>query len=193
MWPYNGSSTTVWAWVLISSTITVSSGTVWKTPLSVVWQLEDLDLFPTDYASSLASQLRVTWFATRTSSPDSISTQRNSNTTSTAATSGLSTGAKIGIGVGTFAGALVLLIIAIYALLRRRKNKRLNENIQPTPMPAEMQDQDADLAERKRFIDGRWRSEVHAEHEIRELDSRGVRVVPGPPVELEGAGRIGGR
>lgn len=60
-------------------------------------------------------------------------------------------------------------------------------------MPAEMQDQDADLAERKRFIDGRWRSEVHAEHEIRELDSRGVRVVPGPPVELEGAGRIGGR
>lgn len=100
----------------------------------------------------------------------------------------LSTGAKAGIAVGAAVGGLLIIITVVWALLRRRKLRKARANAEaPIPTTAEMQDQDEDIATRKKFIDGKWRSEMHAQGQIRKLDSRGVHVVPGPPAELEGA------
>lgn len=49
-----------------------------------------------------------------------------------------------------------------------------------------MEDHDQELAQRKIFVNGKWRIEAEADRETGELDSRGVVVVPGPPAELEG-------
>jgi hypothetical protein len=49
-----------------------------------------------------------------------------------------------------------------------------------------MEDQDVTLPTHKWYLDGKWRSEAEAKNEPGELDSRNIRVVGGPPVELEG-------
>lgn len=37
----------------------------------------------------------------------------------------------------------------------------------------------------KWFLEGRWRSEAEERIDLQELDSKTVKIVPGPPVELE--------
>jgi hypothetical protein len=87
---------------------------------------------------------------------------------------GLSTGAKAGIGAGVgLAGLLITLTFIGIVLLHRRKRSDPN-------MP-EMTGHSLGL---KRFLGGKWRSEVEGRSEPVEIDSRGVRVVGGPPVEL---------
>jgi hypothetical protein len=49
-----------------------------------------------------------------------------------------------------------------------------------------MENQDATLSTHKRYLGGKWPSETEAKNEPSELDSRNIRVVGEPPVELEG-------
>jgi hypothetical protein len=82
----------------------------------------------------------------------------------------------------------ILFIISIsgFLLLRRRhaRNNIAASTSQPTT--AEMEEQDTILSTRKWYLGGKWRSEAEAKTEPGELDPRSIRVVGGPPVELEG-------
>lgn len=83
-------------------------------------------------------------------------------------------------------GALSLIMVAVWLLLRRRKQKGLTTS-PDTPLSVKMQGPDNDFAAARRFINGQWKSEVHAQHCVDELNSEGVHVVPEPPAELDGA------
>jgi hypothetical protein len=83
-------------------------------------------------------------------------------------------------------------IAAFFIVKRRRKLRALADPRSPTTTTtklAEMEDQDESLVNRKWFLEGKWRSETAAEEKQHELDSRGVFVVPGSPVELECSNR----
>lgn len=148
------------------------------------WQETDLPKLPPAYASSLAKRIGVAF--TQSATPGSAS-PLPSQTTSSLPVNSLSTGAKAGIGVGVTIGALLILaLIAFLILRRRRKNsERTTQGSQDETRP-EMEDQDATLATKKWYLGGRWRSEVETpKNKPGELDSRSVRVVGGPPQELD--------
>lgn len=151
-----------------SSTTTVATGLAIADPIVVAWQTEDYRFFPSEYAASLAERFDIAL---------------PTNATSQTPVPGLSTGAKGGIGVGAAIGACAVLVgVALLFLRRRRKPKPSGE-----PTLPEMADGDHDLARKKWWAGGKWRSEVETQTEQQELDSKTVRVVPGPPVELDGA------
>jgi NAD(P)-dependent dehydrogenase (short-subunit alcohol dehydrogenase family) len=89
----------------------------------------------------------------------------------------LSTGGKAGIGVGAVLGFVALGALLILLLLRRKKKLQ-------HPTVPEMDGQPSGF---KRFLGGKWRAEAEAKSEPVEIDSRGIKVIPGPPVELEAA------
>lgn len=95
----------------------------------------------------------------------------------------LSTAAKAGIGIGAIVGTIVIATAFILLCLKRRRNSSEAAS-ERTNIP-EMEDQDRNLAKRKWFISGRWRSEAQAEFTPQELDSKGVHVVEGPSAKLE--------
>jgi hypothetical protein len=176
-----------------SSIVMIASGLAVADPVIVAWQAEDLQLFPSDYQTSLAQKIGIS-LPTRTSSPTSAP---NSAPTS----NGLSTAAKAGIGVGAvLVAAIIVLIMAILRIRRRRKHA---STMQQSSI-AEMEDQDQNGTQRKWFFGGKWRNEIHADvvNEVHaesiqneldstvvqnELDSRHVHIVPGPPAELDGS------
>lgn len=131
--------------------------------------------FSEEYAVSIAKQMGVSFTPSSSSRPE-----------------GLSTSAKIGIGVGNGIAALFALLLVVYAILRRRRRTKSTQSA-PSDVAgastAEMEDQDATLATRKWYVGGRWRSEAEVKDNKQpgELDSRSVRVVGGPPVELDGS------
>lgn len=141
--------------------------------LMMYWKKEDLSSFPEEYAISVAKDMGVSF------TPGSASRAGH-----------LSTGAKIGIGVGVSVGVLLALFFVVYVVLWRRKRSTHDQNsplhVQQTNT-AKMEDQDASRATRKWYLGGRWRSEAEVKNEPGELDSRGVRIVEGPPAELDGS------
>jgi hypothetical protein len=160
----------------ISSIIIISAGLAVADPIIVAWQQDDLNSFPSDYASSLARKVGITL------TPDPVSSSRSGPTSPTAA-GGISTGAKAGIGVGVVLGAAIIGVTIVLLYMRRwRKAETTAEGAGV----AEMEDQDGHLGERKWFFGGRWRSEVNSVPVQNELDSKTVHVVPGPPAELDG-------
>jgi hypothetical protein len=72
--------------------------------------------------------------------------------------------------------------IIIAFLLRKKRAKAQTTDQATTP---ELEDQEETLAKRKWFLKGRWRSEVEAKADPQELDSKNIKFIPGPPVELE--------
>jgi len=163
----------------------VSSGTAVAEPLVVYWQASDLNYFPVDYASSLASVMRVPFVAT------GLSSLTPSNTTTPVATPPptdpnnkghrLSPGAIAGIAIGI--GALVIsgIVILLYLWRRRKRRQRLQH-----PDVPEMEGSSRGL---KRFMGGKWRAETDGTSEPVEAGSTSVRIIPGPPVELDGTQR----
>jgi hypothetical protein len=162
----------------VSSITTISSALAVADPLIVAWQLEDLAVFPTAYAASLANKIGVSPTPRVQTVPD-----LPRETGAAPASHELSTAAKAGIGVGSAVGAIII-AIAIVFLWWRARRKRAVPTQENTHVP-EMEDQDGNLAKRKWFLGGSWRSEAHAERTAQELDSKTVHVVPGPPAELE--------
>lgn len=135
--------------------------------------MEDFMLFPPDYATSLAKRIGVTLPTSTEEHP-----QQNS-------TPPLSAGAKAGIGTGVAIGAIAVVVAIVLLCLRRRRKMVVRPATQEHTIP-EMADQDHDLAKRKWWMRGKWRSEVDAQAEPQELESKAVHVVPGPPTELDG-------
>ncbi|KAH7066332.1 hypothetical protein BKA63DRAFT_389829, partial [Paraphoma chrysanthemicola] len=155
-----------------SSITVIPSGLAIADPITVAWQYDDLALFPTEYARSLAQKIGIT-----------LPTPRSQETTSPPNTTGVSTAAKVGIGIGAVLGAAILGVVIVVLFMRRRWRKA--EITSTESNLAEMEDQDGDHGVRKWFFGGRWRGEISAIPTQNELDSKTVHVVPGPPAELE--------
>ncbi|KAJ8108724.1 hypothetical protein OPT61_g7973 [Boeremia exigua] len=166
------SSASIYSTVTISSTTQLTTGLAVADPVVIAWQIEDFRLFPSTYAASLAAQIGVNL------SPTDIGAEPAS----------LSTAAKVGIGVGALIGALAVITALVVLCLKRRRQK--TETSAPPDMLPEMADQDHDLATKKWWAGGKWRSEAAAHAEPQELESKTVHVVPGPPAELEGSARL---
>jgi hypothetical protein len=149
----------------------VFTGTVWAEPVSVYWQSSDLSLFPSAYATSLASAMNVPFLS---------ATSPTSSTLPTRTPEALSVGAKAGIGVGAFFGVAIIAGALVFVSLRRRKRQK---SMQHPDLP-EMNGQDSGF---KRMFAGKWRAEVDGSSKPVEIDSRNVMVMPGSPVELEGS------
>jgi hypothetical protein len=166
----------------VSSITTITSALAVADPIRVAWQLFELETFPTSYAASLANKIGASF----------TPTARVQNTPDLPPETGvppapraheLSTAAKAGIGVGSAVGAIIVVLAILFLWLKSRRKRAVSPQ-EGTVVP-EMEDQDGNLAKRKWFLGGKWRSEAHAEHTAQELDSKTVHVVPGPPAELE--------
>jgi hypothetical protein len=166
----------------LSSLTVLSTGTATAFPFIVFWQLNDLSIFPSDYGSSLAAVLKAPFGSQTTtcSSASSTSTQIPSGTRNPSPR--LSPGAQAGIGVGTGAVGIISVIAVIY-LWRRRKHRR-RRGVAHLAI-SEMEGGSNGL---KRFMGGKWRAETDGTSEPVE-ESKNVRVIPGPPVELEATHR----
>jgi hypothetical protein len=172
----------------MSNTTTLSRGVAIADAIKVGWQSSDLSKFPPAYAASLAKAISVNF--TPTASPGTASTLPRE--IGSPPPSALSTGAKAGIGVGAILGFILLLSLVFATLIiRKRRQKRAATTTDPAAIAEtpEMADQDNDLATRKWYLGGRWRNEAEAKNQLGELDSRAVRVVPGPPPELDAVER----
>ena len=174
---------------IVRDSSVITSGAAQRIGMHTRFQSKDLDLFPTDIASLMAQKFNISWKAATGQPVGSILPSRTGSADpSSNMNPSLSTGAKAGIGVGAALAALATLGIAVGALLRHRKKRNsATDTINPAEI-SELRDQDQHLAERKQFIDGRWRSEVETQRQIRELDSMGIHAgfIQGPPAELEG-------
>jgi hypothetical protein len=164
-------STSTLVFSLRSPTV-LSSGLAQAQAVTVRWQSSDLSSFPSAYAASLASLVAMPVGPTSSSSSLSLVTS-----SPPPITHGLSTGGKAGIGVGAVLGFVALGALLILLLLRRKKKLQ-------HPTVPEMNGQPSGF---KRFLGGKWRAEAEAKSEPVEIDSRGIKVIPGPPVELEAA------
>jgi len=191
---YSGESSTTEvyeAFILIGDTLsTISSLTSLATGLAVAdavvvaWDLPEMISFPPDYRTSLANRIGVSVTPTATPAPSPSLPTQTGNVTPTP-DAPLSTGAKAGIGVGVVLGAAVIVGIIILLWLRRRKR---GPAVGLGQAVAEMEDQDGTHAKKRWFFGGRWRNEAEVRPTLtQELDSKAVRLVPGPPVELDSA------
>jgi hypothetical protein len=100
----------------------------------------------------------------------------------------LAPGVIAGIVIGAIVGAITILLVGFWIL--RKKKRRKNQSQARTASASgnavhEMEDQDNVLSRRKWFLKRHWRNEVQGSVDPQELDSKNVRLVPGPPVELE--------
>jgi hypothetical protein len=169
--------------VTISNTTTITAGLAVADPIIVAWQIADLKLFPSEYASSLANKIGIALPSSTPTAPSPPLTNApadpsNPNILSTGATAGIAVGAMLG---AVIIGVIIGVIIVALCLRRRRKAVPITRDSEI----ADMEDQDRGLHDCKWFFGGRWRSEVVAELTQNELDSKIVHVVPGPPAELE--------
>lgn len=174
---------------VIDNATTITQGLAIADPILVGWSEKELALFPTSYASSVAKQAGLKWGLPTPGSTADL--PRETNPARSATPRGLSTGGKVGIAISVL-GVVVLGALLFWLLLRRKRKGKQQEpqtaEIEGKPTP-EMEDQDQELATRRWFLRGRWRSEVRAQERPGELDSRTVNIVPGPPVEIDLAER----
>lgn len=149
------------------------SGEIWAEPVLIYWQKSDLPSFPSKYAAEVAASIGIMSSAdSKFSSTSAIEQQHFSG-----GNARISKGEITGIVVGTIFFALLLGGSILLLLQRRRQKRRL-------PDLPEMTGHTLGL---KRFMAGKWRAEADAKTAPTEIDSRSVRVIPGPPVELEGS------
>lgn len=151
--------------------VEVKSGVAHARPMVVYWQSSDLSGFPYEYASSIASVINVTWQNFTTTSPPPP-TPRAKN-------SGPSPGAIAGIAVGIGVFLIVSIVLLLY--LRRRMKQKQQQRLQHPGM-SEMEGSSRGL---KHFVGGRWRAEQDGTSQPVEAGSTSVKIIPGPPVELD--------
>jgi len=168
------------SWVTYKNTTVLSFGTAFARPLYVYWQSKDLSLFPPDYASSLATQMGVSFSLTPAPSPSLSSTipPPTSSSVKEGSAPTLSPTRKAGIGVGLGIGGLALGAIFV-AILWWRRRKRMLQFHPPEP---ELSGHSRGLM---MLLKGEWRAEANGASQPVEAGGRSVAVIPGPPVELE--------
>ncbi|CAI6339935.1 unnamed protein product [Periconia digitata] len=175
--PYTTSSVTK------KSTTVVSSGIASAEPFQIFWKAEDLRLFPTEYASSLASRIDVPF---ATSTPASPGARLGSGTPQTSTpVPGLSTAAKAGIGVGSVLGSAVAIGALVITLLWRRRSQRRRDelvaegdgdHIMRLELPGEDAIKKPEVAYIIPEVHGKALNEVDATpRAIAEIDSRNIR------------------
>ena len=167
----------------MSSITGLATGLAVADPVVVAWNLEEMELFPDAYRTSLAKRIGVASPASGLSSsnfPEATGNGMNTDPDK-AASDGLSTGAKAGIGVGVSLGTVLLIAaLVLYLIQRSAKTKERN-----TAM-AELEDPQTTNSRKRWFLGGRWRNEAGVDGSTKhELDSRAVNVVSGPPAELD--------
>jgi hypothetical protein len=165
---------------------TMPTGTAQADPVTVAWQIEDLSLFPTAYAASLAQKIGVSYtvqatpgttsiIPPATNSPPTLSSATNSSpalssfTNSpppTLTSSKLSTGEKAGVAIG--ASCALIGAILFFLLMKRRRRR----NTEQAAKVAEMEDQHGMLSDSNQvFLGGKWRNEADANTGNQLLDS----------------------
>jgi hypothetical protein len=155
----------------------VTSGTAWAAPLVVYWESKDLSHFPPDYAMSLASVIKVPFGDISSSlSNSTVPPLTPPPTNPNDQGSKLSPGAIAGIAVGIVTLVISSVVLGLY-LWRRQKQQRLQH-----PDEAEMEGSSRGL---KHFLGGRWRAEQDGTSQLVEAGSSSVKIIPGPPVELD--------
>jgi hypothetical protein len=167
-------------------------------PIVVGWEREDLTLFPTNYASSLAQRIGVPFTASSAvpASTSRLPQQTNSSSPSSASKSPHLTGGQIaGISIGVIL-AVALVGVGFFLLYTRKRRKATALGVNGSQLP-EMEGQSSGIG--RWFWPGQWRPkskvqelnanvsdcELDGEGVRPELDSRAVVIVPGEPVELD--------
>ena len=160
------------------NTTVIESGVAIAAPAMVAWQKKDLSLFPPAYASSVATQVGIEFTATPTVSPGQASSiPPPTSTANSTRPHHMSAEAKIRVGVGTALGALAcgaMMIIIVWWVRRKREV--------PHPTEPELQGYSRGL---RIFLRGKWRAEAEGLSQPVETDGRSVKIIPGPPRELE--------
>lgn len=176
----DGTSTTVSNMTLLKTGLAVAD------PVEVAWELDDMISFPSSYRTSLANKIGVTLPSSASpAGTSSLPSQTGDGASIPSSQHRLNPGSIAGIVVGVLAGTAILIGVVVGLLWRRRKRVQSPPSGGDDTMP-EMEDQDAANSHKRWFLGGRWRSEVEVEPASpQELESKTVRVVPGPPVELD--------
>lgn len=162
----------------------VSSVVAVHEPVTIIWELTDLSLFPADVATRRSSI--VSRFADISASNSTVSTVVNNDTTESYTSTALSLPARIGIGVGV-AMAVIITIITVSAYLykvRRRRRK--------LPVPARNNAIELDGGQPiwKRFFGREWRAELPQDGRTAELAAEqqpSELTATQSPVELPGS------
>jgi hypothetical protein len=187
---------------------TMTRGVAIHGPIRVAWNEDELSIFPTAYASSLAQMIGVPLPSTiAPGQSSSLPTPTSSSSTSPTAPrtdkAALSKRAIASIAVGS-AIAAVLLGFSIFLIIsRRRRGKRAHTAAEKDELDMpEMGDQEQSSKRGRWLNGGRWRNEVlteggelevtaererqelPVEERQQELESGSVFVVPGSPAEL---------
>jgi hypothetical protein len=159
----------------------MASGTAYAHPFVVYWQSSDLSKFPSDYASSIALMINVpfgdlTTTASAPPSPPTPPTPPPPPTNPSNRSSGLKPGAIAGIAVGVVMLVISSVVLGLY-FWRRRKQQRLQHTD-----AVELEGSSRGL---KHFVGGKWRAEQDGTSQPVEAGSTSVKIIPGPPVELD--------
>ena len=155
----------------LSRPVEVKSDVAYASPMTVYWQSSDLSGFPYEYASSIASVINLTWQNFTTTSPPPPTPRAKNSGPSPGAIAG------IAVGIGVF---LIFSIVLLLYILRRMKQKQ-QQRLQHPGM-SEMEGSSRGL---KHFVGGRWRAEQDGTSQPVEAGSTSVKIIPGPPVELD--------
>jgi hypothetical protein len=160
----------------------VTSGTAFAAQFVVYWQSSDFAKFPSEYASSLAAAINVPFddpATTSSSMTDTNSAPPSTNPNNEDPDTAMSPGVIAGIAVGI--GAFLIISIVLLLYLRRRMKQKQQRRLQHSDM-WEMEGSSRGL---KHFLGGRWRAEQDGTSQPVEAGSTSVRIIPGPPVELD--------
>ena len=157
--------------------VEILSGTAIAHPVWLFWQTSDLTNFPVEYASALASVIKVP-FGNTTTTPLEDTPPASTAPSPELHNKGhrLSPGAIAGIAIGIGASVIFSVVIILY-LWRRRKQRQPLEH----PDVLEMEGSSRGL---KHFMGGKWRAETDGTSNPVEAASRSVMIIPGSPVEL---------
>lgn len=127
--------------VTLSRPTLISSGFAIADPINIAWAVTDLPKFPPAYASSLAKKIGVPFTPTGTAAVAAISTSlvpglssnlpRETDSSVSSGSGGLSTGAKAGIGAVVAVAVIIGLALLLLCLRRRRKHVQTPGNDLP--------------------------------------------------------------
>jgi hypothetical protein len=178
----------------LKNTTVVSSGVARAQAFRIFWQSKDLNQFPLEYASSLASRINIP-FATSTPPAPGAGPGTGIPPPTSSPTPELSTAAKTGIGVGAALGCAFAIGTIFITLLWRRQRHRISsteeEKIDLAAKPELPGDDAVKEADSSAGTHPELPTNTTSVNEadadagvIPEIDSRSVNIVPGSSAEL---------